>query len=66
MVEPALERLRAQGGASADARVVFVVHSMGGLVARWYIEKCGGADVTRKLIASALPGVVRQTLSSSS
>ncbi|HET7800444.1 MAG TPA: hypothetical protein VFL38_08475, partial [Humibacillus xanthopallidus] len=43
VVEPALERLRAQGGASADAQVVFVVHSMGGLVARWYIEKCGGA-----------------------
>ena len=55
VVEPALERLRAQGGASADARVVFVVHSMGGLVARWYIEKCGGAEVTRKLITLGTP-----------
>ena len=55
VVEPALERLRAQGGASADARLVFVVHSMGGLVARWYIEKCGGADVTRKLITLGTP-----------
>jgi pimeloyl-ACP methyl ester carboxylesterase len=55
VVEPALERLRAQGGASADARIVFVVHSMGGLVARWYIEKCGGAEVTRKLITLGTP-----------
>ena len=30
VVEPALERLRAQGGAYADAKVVFVCHSMGG------------------------------------
>jgi pimeloyl-ACP methyl ester carboxylesterase len=55
VVEPALERLRAEGGASADARIVFVVHSMGGLVARWYIEKCGGAEVTRKLITLGTP-----------
>jgi pimeloyl-ACP methyl ester carboxylesterase len=55
VVEPALERLRAQGGASTDARIVFVVHSMGGLVARWYIEKCGGAEVTRKLITLGTP-----------
>jgi pimeloyl-ACP methyl ester carboxylesterase len=55
LVEPALERLRAQGGEFADARVVFVCHSMGGLVARWYIEKCGGAEVTRKLITLGTP-----------
>ena len=55
VVEPALERLRAQGGDSSDARIVFVVHSMGGLVARWYIEKCGGAEVTRKLITLGTP-----------
>jgi pimeloyl-ACP methyl ester carboxylesterase len=55
VVEPALERLRAQGGPWADARIVFVVHSMGGLVARWYIEKCGGAEVTRKLITMGTP-----------
>ena len=55
VVEPALERLRAQGGESADAKAVFVVHSMGGLVARWYIEKCGGAEVTRKLITLGTP-----------
>ena len=30
-------------------------HSLGGLVARWYIEKCGGADITRKLITLGTP-----------
>jgi pimeloyl-ACP methyl ester carboxylesterase len=55
VVEPALERLRAQGGEYADAKLVFVCHSMGGLVARWYIEKCGGAEVTRKLITLGTP-----------
>jgi pimeloyl-ACP methyl ester carboxylesterase len=55
VVEPALERLRAQGGAYADAKAVFICHSMGGLVARWYIEKCGGAEVTRKLITLGTP-----------
>jgi pimeloyl-ACP methyl ester carboxylesterase len=61
IVEPALERWRAQGGPYADARVTFVCHSMGGLVARWYIEHCGGAEVTRKLITLGTPyrGAVR-------
>jgi pimeloyl-ACP methyl ester carboxylesterase len=54
-VERALERWRAQGGRYADARVVFVCHSMGGLVARWYIERCGGKDITRKLITLGTP-----------
>lgn len=55
VVEPALERWRAQGGPYADARLVFVCHSMGGLVARWYVEKCGGHEVTRKLITLGTP-----------
>jgi len=55
VVEPALERLRAQGGEFADARAVFICHSMGGLVARWFVEKCGGAEVTRKLITLGTP-----------
>jgi pimeloyl-ACP methyl ester carboxylesterase len=55
VVGPALERWRAQGGRYADARAVFVCHSMGGLVARWYIEQCGGAEVTRKLITLGTP-----------
>ena len=55
VIEPVLERWRAQGGQYADAQVIFVCHSMGGLVARWYIEKCGGAEVTRKLITLGTP-----------
>ena len=55
IVEPALDRWRAQGGPYQDARIVFVCHSMGGLVARWYIEQCGGAELTRKLITLGTP-----------
>lgn len=55
IIEPALERWRHQGGPYTDAQVVFVCHSMGGLVARWYIEKCGGAEITRKLITLGTP-----------
>jgi pimeloyl-ACP methyl ester carboxylesterase len=55
MIEPALQRWRDQGGPYADAEVVFVCHSMGGLIARWYIEKCGGAEITRKLITLGTP-----------
>lgn len=55
VVEPALDRWRSQGGRCADAKVVFVCHSLGGLVARWYIEKCGGAEITRKLITIGTP-----------
>ena len=28
---------------------------MGGLIARWYIEKCGGAEIARKLITLGTP-----------
>ncbi|GIE30629.1 hypothetical protein Ait01nite_036740 [Actinoplanes italicus] len=55
VVEPALERWRDRGGRYADARVTFVCHSMGGLVARWYIEKCGGSEITHKLITIGTP-----------
>jgi pimeloyl-ACP methyl ester carboxylesterase len=55
LVEPALQRWRDQGGQYADARVVFICHSMGGLVARWYIQREGGAEVTRKLITLGTP-----------
>ena len=54
-LEPALERWRAQGGPYSDAQLVFVCHSMGGLVARWYIELCGGAEITRRLITFGTP-----------
>lgn len=52
IVEPALQRWRER---HADAKVSFVCHSMGGLVARWYIERCGGAEVTHKLITLGTP-----------
>jgi pimeloyl-ACP methyl ester carboxylesterase len=55
IIEPALQQWRDQGGRYADAQVVFVCHSMGGLIARWYIEKCGGAEITRKLITLGTP-----------
>ena len=55
IIEPALQRWRDQGGPYAGAQVVFVCHSMGGLVARWYIEKCGGAEIARKLITLGTP-----------
>ena len=55
IIEPALQRWRDQGGPYADAQVVFVCHSMGGLIARWYIEQCGGAEITRKLITLGTP-----------
>lgn len=54
-VESAMSRWRDQGGEYADARASFVVHSMGGLVARWYIEQEGGHEVTRKLITLGTP-----------
>ena len=55
IVEPALEKWQSQGGDCADAKLVFVCHSMGGLVARWYIEQEGGAEITRKLITLGTP-----------
>jgi len=55
LVEPALERWRARGGKDRAAKVSFVCHSMGGLVARWYIAKEGGVEVTRKLITLGTP-----------
>jgi pimeloyl-ACP methyl ester carboxylesterase len=55
LVEPALERWRDRGGPYADARVVFICHSMGGLVARWYIQREGGAEITGKLITLGTP-----------
>lgn len=55
LVEPALERWQAQGGECAEARLVFVCHSMGGLIVRWYVSMLGGAEVTRRLITFGTP-----------
>lgn len=55
IVEPALDRWRSQGGPFAEGKLIFICHSMGGLVARWYIEKEGGAALTRKLVTLGTP-----------
>lgn len=55
IVEPALGRWRDQGGPCADARLIFICHSMGGLIARWYLEQEGGAAWTRHLITLGTP-----------
>ncbi|WP_394844958.1 CHAT domain-containing protein [Pendulispora brunnea] len=38
-----------------DAKVWFLGHSMGGLVARYYIEKLGGREFTRGLVTFGTP-----------
>lgn len=48
-VDEALDKLR------PNAKVSFVCHSMGGLVARWCIEQCGMAERTDKLITMGTP-----------
>jgi len=53
-VEPLLERFRTQQGRS-DAKVVFIGHSMGGLVARYYVDVLGGHEVTEKVITLGTP-----------
>lgn len=55
IVEPALEKWRSQSSEFKDAKLVFICHSMGGLVARWYIDREGGAGITRKLITLGTP-----------
>lgn len=54
-VERALGQWREYAPENRDAQVVFVCHSMGGLVARWYISCEGGAELTRKLITLGTP-----------
>jgi pimeloyl-ACP methyl ester carboxylesterase len=55
IIHPALEQWRSSSPEREAAQLVFVCHSMGGLVARWYLEKCGGAELTRKLITLGTP-----------
>jgi pimeloyl-ACP methyl ester carboxylesterase len=55
IVEDELGQWRESDPARREAQVVFICHSMGGMVARWYIEKCGGASVTRKLVTLGTP-----------
>ena len=50
-----VDRWRDRGGIYADAKLRFVTHSMGGLVARWAIEREGLAPATRQLVTLATP-----------
>jgi pimeloyl-ACP methyl ester carboxylesterase len=54
-ITAALERWRASTPERRQAKVVFVCHSMGGLVARWFIEKEGGAEMTKALVTLGTP-----------
>jgi hypothetical protein len=47
------ERLKHPG--CGEAKVVFLCHSMGGLIARWYVDICGGADLARKIVTLGTP-----------
>jgi pimeloyl-ACP methyl ester carboxylesterase len=50
----ALERWRTQP-ATHDPKLVLVCHSMGGLVARWFLEQENGAELTRALVTIGTP-----------
>ncbi|MFO1404834.1 MAG: hypothetical protein U1E96_09660 [Azonexus sp.] len=43
------------GHGGRDARLWLVCHSMGGVVARYFLEHLGGAEITRRLITIATP-----------
>ena len=49
------EKLHAQRQRNPDAKVILIGHSMGGLVARWYLECLGGWQDTRALITFGTP-----------
>jgi pimeloyl-ACP methyl ester carboxylesterase len=53
-VVPLLERWR-QSSNNPNAKLIFICHSMGGLVARYFLEALGGRDLTSKLITIGTP-----------
>jgi hypothetical protein len=53
-VEAKLARWRERPG-HADAKVIFVCHSMGGLITRYYLEVLGGRDTCQRLITIGTP-----------
>jgi pimeloyl-ACP methyl ester carboxylesterase len=38
-----------------NAKLVLICHSMGGLVARWFLEVLGGREITRQLVTIGTP-----------
>jgi hypothetical protein len=54
-VEPVLYRWRAAHPSHANAELVFLCHSMGGLLTRYYLEVLGGAEITRRLLTMGTP-----------
>ena len=55
VVDQHLSQWRAHPAGSADAKVVLVAHSMGGLVARYFIHVLGGASDVRTTITLGTP-----------
>jgi pimeloyl-ACP methyl ester carboxylesterase len=53
-IVPHLERWR-RHTQNPDAKLILICHSMGGLIARWFLEILGGREVTRKLITIGTP-----------
>ncbi len=60
-VEPVLDRWRAarhlwrEAPGSDDPELVFLCHSMGGLLTRYYLEVLGGAGITKRLLTMGTP-----------
>src|SRR5262249_37524147 len=50
-----LERWRASAPQRRDAKLVLICHSMGGLVARYFLAVLGGAELTGKLLTLGTP-----------
>ena len=55
VAEDALGRWRDSGSEHENAKLVFICHSMGGLVARWYVDRLGGSSHTRAVITLGTP-----------
>jgi pimeloyl-ACP methyl ester carboxylesterase len=51
---PHLERWR-HHTQNVEAKLILICHSMGGLVARWFLEMLGGRELTRSLITIGTP-----------